>query len=161
MRDSSSTEAGRTCPWCSAAASADATQCRSCGAALAQRDSIADLVIPGVTNVDPALSAYDAQPIRLRAASPSQGMAGGALLGAAMGGPMAVAAIGGLVAVAAAEYLGARQGERGAPIDPASVGEPSEAVRQALERLEAGTGPGGGAPPDAQPASSDPGGSRA
>ncbi len=157
MTESSSSEAGRTCPWCSAAAPPGATQCRSCGAALAQRDSIADLVIPGVTNVDPALSAFDAQPLHLRTASPSQSMAGGALLGAAMGGPMGIAALGGLAAVAAAEYLGTRQGEPGASIDPAAVGEPSEAVLQALERLEAGAGPGGGSPREVPPGSSDPG----
>jgi len=65
----------RSCPWCSAVAAEDATRCPACGAALAQRDSIADLVIPGVTTVDPALAALAAQPLRIGGASPSQGMA--------------------------------------------------------------------------------------
>jgi hypothetical protein len=51
------TTASRSCPWCSAAAPAEATNCPACGAALAERDSVGDLVIPGVTDVDPALAA--------------------------------------------------------------------------------------------------------
>jgi RNA polymerase subunit RPABC4/transcription elongation factor Spt4 len=50
-------ERERQCPWCSAVAAVDATHCPACGAALAQRESIADLVIAGVTTVDPALAA--------------------------------------------------------------------------------------------------------
>ena len=43
------------CPWCATPAAEGATRCSSCGAALAQRESIGDLVIPGLTAVDPAL----------------------------------------------------------------------------------------------------------
>jgi hypothetical protein len=126
---------GRTCSWCSAAAPASATRCPSCGAALAQRESIGDLVIPGVTTVDPALQAIDGQPIHLRGPSPTQGMASGMMAAAVLPGPLAIAAIGGLAAVGAAEYLGAGRhaGERPAIGD---IGQPSEVTLRALERLE-------------------------
>jgi RNA polymerase subunit RPABC4/transcription elongation factor Spt4 len=127
---------GRTCSWCSAAAPESATQCPSCGAALAQRESIGELVIPGVTTVDPALQAIDGQPIHLRGPSPTQGMASGMMAAAVLPGPLAIAAIGGLAAVGAAEYLGAGRhaGER-PPIG--DIGQPSEVTLRALERLEA------------------------
>lgn len=44
-----------TCPWCSAAAEPGANYCPSCGAIMAQRESLGGLVIPGVTDVDPGL----------------------------------------------------------------------------------------------------------
>jgi ribosomal protein L40E len=47
------------CQRCSAPVPPDATRCQPCGDALAQRESIDDLAIPGVTIVDPALQ-YDA-----------------------------------------------------------------------------------------------------
>lgn len=128
---------GRHCPWCSALASPEATQCPACGAALAQRESIGDLVIPGVTTVDPALQAYAAQPLRIPGSSPSQGIAGGAVVAAAaVGGPLGLAALGGLAAVAASEYLGAGRGTSGATIDVKDVGRPSDAVLQAARRLD-------------------------
>jgi RNA polymerase subunit RPABC4/transcription elongation factor Spt4 len=126
---------GRTCSWCSAAAPDSATQCPSCGAALAQRESIGGLVIPGVTTVDLALHAIDGQPIHLRGPSPTQGMASGVMAAAVLPGPLAIAAIGGLAAVGAAEYLGAARhsSERPAIGD---IGQPSEVTLRALERLE-------------------------
>ena len=39
-------EPGRECPWCATPAAPEATHCGSCGAALAQRESIGDLQIP-------------------------------------------------------------------------------------------------------------------
>jgi hypothetical protein len=48
-------ERERRCPWCSTAAPADATRCASCGASLAERDSLGEMAIPGVTEVDPAV----------------------------------------------------------------------------------------------------------
>ncbi|HEY6058784.1 MAG TPA: hypothetical protein VIV06_12195 [Candidatus Limnocylindrales bacterium] len=127
---------GRRCAWCSAEAPHDATHCPACGAALAQRESIADLVIPGVTTVDPALQAYEAEPHRIGVRnSPAQGMAGPVIIAAAAG-PVGLAAIGGLAAVAAAEYIGASRGEHAGSVDPGSVGRPSEAVLMAVERLE-------------------------
>jgi hypothetical protein len=44
-----------TCPWCSAAAAPAANHCPSCGAIMAQRESLGGLVIPGVTDVDPRI----------------------------------------------------------------------------------------------------------
>jgi hypothetical protein len=91
-------ETDRTCPWCSAPATAADDHCRSCGAALAQRESIGGLVIPGVTTVDPALAAFDAQPRHLRGPSPSQGIASGVIVAAAGGPQFAIAALGGRAA---------------------------------------------------------------
>jgi hypothetical protein len=127
----------RTCAWCATPASEDATRCASCGAALAQRESIGDLVIPGLTAVDPALKDLENRPLHLAGPSPSHGVASGAIVAAAAGGPLGLAILGGVGAVAAAEYLGAsrgRPGEKGHD----NVGETSDAVRQAVERLERG-----------------------
>ncbi len=55
MADGNETGPGRACPWCSAPVPPDATHCPACGDALAQRESIDDLAIPGVTTVDPVL----------------------------------------------------------------------------------------------------------
>ena len=46
---------GVTCPWCSAVGEASANHCSNCGAVMAQRESLGGLVIPGVTDVDPAM----------------------------------------------------------------------------------------------------------
>ena len=124
------------CAWCSAAAPIGATQCPACGAALAQRESIAGLVIPGVTSIDPALQAIDGQPIHLRGPSPTQGMASGAMMAAVVGGPVGLAIVGGLAAGAAVEYMGARRDHPGAPEHLDDVGRPSPTTLLALERLE-------------------------
>ncbi len=132
------TEAGHgaaTCPWCATPAAERATRCSSCGAALAQRERIGDLVIPGLTAVDPALKDLDGRPIHLRGPSPSQGAASGLIVAAGAGGPIGLAIIGGVGALAAAEYMGAG-GEKGKGHE--HVGETSEAVLQAIERLERG-----------------------
>jgi hypothetical protein len=146
----SATERARTCAWCGSAANPDATACASCGAALAQRESIGDLAIPGLTAVDAALQDYDKRPLHLRGPSPSQGMAPALIVGAVAGGPIGIAAIGGVAAVAAAEFLGARRpGSQGL----AEVGKPSEVALRALEHLDAHearpapTHPEGGAAP--------------
>jgi hypothetical protein len=127
-------DAQRTCAWCATpAASADATSCAGCGAALAQRESIGDLAIPGLTAVDAALQDFDKRPLHLRGPSPSQGMAPALIVGAMAGGPIGLAAIGGVAAVAASEYLGTRRGGNGS-LD--EIGRPSEVALQALERLD-------------------------
>jgi hypothetical protein len=135
--DSGSAGSARECPWCSTPAAPDATTCGSCGAALAQRDDLGGIVIPGLTGVDPALKAYDAQPMHLRGPSPSQGLATGILPAVAMGGPAGLAIIGGIAAVAAVEYLGAGKGG-GGQVDPESVGKPSELAMLALEKAQRG-----------------------
>jgi hypothetical protein len=126
----------RSCPWCSVPADELATNCSACGAALAQRESIRGLVIPGVTTVDLALQAIDGQPTRILGPSPSQGMASGVMVAAVVGGPVGLAALGGMAAVAAAEYVGAKRGGAGHPENLADVGRPSEITIRALERLE-------------------------
>jgi hypothetical protein len=103
---------------------------------LAQRESIGDLIVPGVTTVDPELQAYAAQPLRIPGASGSQGIAGSAITVGATGGPLGLVTIGGLAAVAASEYLAASHVGGGDPVDLEAVGWPSEAVIQAVERLD-------------------------
>lgn len=127
----------RTCAWCAAPASEEATACGSCGAALAQRESLGDVRIPGLTAVDPALTDYASRPMHLRGPSSSQGVAPALIVGAAAGGPIGAVLIGGVVAVAAAEYLGAKQpGTGGGPALDA-VGKPSELALKALEHADA------------------------
>jgi hypothetical protein len=128
-----------TCPWCAAPAAPDATTCDACGAALAQRESIGDLRIPGLTSVDPALEDFDKRPLHLRGPSPSQGVAPALIIGAVAGGPIGLVAIGGVAAVAGAELLGSRVGGPGAPALE-DVGKPSEVVLRALERADDATG---------------------
>ncbi|HEX5013239.1 MAG TPA: hypothetical protein VFV72_03695 [Candidatus Limnocylindrales bacterium] len=129
--------ATRSCPWCAAVAADEATTCAACGAALAQRESIGDLVIPGLTAIDPALQGLEDRPIRLAGPSPTQGLADGAVLAAlVVGGPVGLAALGGVAAVAAAEYAGAARPHAGAPENLGDVGRPSEITLQALERVE-------------------------
>jgi hypothetical protein len=132
-----SADASATCPWCATRAAPGATKCSSCGAALAQRDSIGDLVIPGLTAVDPALKDFADRPLHLSGPSPTHGVASGVIAAAAMGGPMGIAILGGVAAVGAAEYIGAtRVGADGMPID--QVGQASGAVLEAVEKLERG-----------------------
>lgn len=134
--------APRSCAWCGAPeASPEATTCAGCGAALAQREAIGDLAIPGLTSVDAALQDYDKRPLRLRGPSPSQGAAPALIVGAMAGGPIGLAAIGGVAAVAAAEFLGAR---RAGSSSLEEVGKPSEVALQALEHLADGSLPANG-----------------
>jgi hypothetical protein len=121
MNGSTESTPRRDCPWCSAKVAVDATHCPACGAELAQRDAIGDLVIPGVTAVDPALALYAAQPLRLPGPSPSQSMTGRAIVAAAL---------------LAADYAGVGGSGDGSSVDPASVGRPSDAALLAVERLE-------------------------
>jgi hypothetical protein len=137
--------ATRRCPWCDATATPEATHCMACGAALAQRDDLGGLTIPGVTAVDPALLDADSRPLHIPGNSPSQGVAGGLALAALMGGPVGLAAIGGIGAVAAGEYLAASRGHATRPEDLAAVGRPSEIALRMAEQLDKGR-PGGAAP---------------
>jgi hypothetical protein len=126
-----------TCPWCATPAAPEATKCSNCGAALAQRESIGDLVIPGLTAVDPALKDFADRPLHLSGPSPTHGVASGVVAAAAMGGPMGIAILGGVAAMGAAEYLGAgKVGPDGVPID--QVGQASGAALEAVEKLERG-----------------------
>lgn len=129
----SAASTSRTCPWCSATAAATATTCPSCGAALAQRDDLGGIVIPGVTGLDPGLEAYRDQPTHLKGPSPTQGVASGVIPAAALGGPAGLAILGGIAVVAAAEYLSAK-GPNGETIDGRKVGELGGLAQLALEK---------------------------
>ena len=131
-----SSDGERHCAWCAAVAGPDDRQCPSCGAALAQREDLGGVVIAGVTGIDPALQGLDGPPMRIPGASPTQGMASGVAVAAAMGGPVALAALGGIAAVAAAEYLGAKRTDGLAPPDLDHLGQPSELALRALELAE-------------------------
>ncbi|HJP87667.1 MAG TPA: hypothetical protein VJ850_01370 [Candidatus Limnocylindrales bacterium] len=145
-------EAPRTCAWCATPAAADATVCGSCGAALAQHESLGDVRIPGLTGLDPALEDFDKRPMHLRGPSPTQGAASGLIVGAAAGGPIGAMVIGGVVAMAAAEYLGASQpGTAGTALE--NVGKPSELALQAAAKAAANPTPAPEAP--AEPAKPD------
>jgi len=137
MVQAASSDEPATCPWCATPAAPDATRCSICGAALAQRETIGDLVIPGLTAVDPALQDFADRPLHLTGPSPTHGAASGVVAAAAMGGPMGIAILGGVAAMGAAEYLGAgKVGPDGVPVD--QVGEASGAVLEAIEKLERG-----------------------
>ena len=93
-------------------------------------------MIPGVTDVHPALAAFDAQPIRMHGPSPTQGLASGAVVAAVAGGPAGLVALGGIVAVAAVEYLGNRNPDGSGPLDLESVGRLSGTAQMVLDRIE-------------------------
>ena len=114
---------GRECRWCSAPVPPDAIRCPACGDALAQRESIADLAIPGVTTVDPTLQAYAAQPVPIPLPLPMKVDP--------IGGAFNLTGMAELAALAATEDVGAD-----APVDPSAVGRPSDAALEAVERLE-------------------------
>jgi hypothetical protein len=131
-----------TCPWCSATNAPEARQCASCGAAIAQRDDLAGVVVPGVTGVDPNLLGTPSS-----LASPmlrSQGTLG------AINAVSHVNATLGLAAAAAIIGQDTIKGMLGAnDADLETVGKPSEAALLAVEKLdrerdadsEAGKGP--------------------
>lgn len=150
MTDAVGDEAA-ACPWCGAAVSGEPTNCPACGAALAQRESIGGLLIPGLTDVDPALEDFDKRPTHLRGPSPSQGMASGLIIGAVAGGPIGLMAIGGIAAVAAAEYVGAQHGGATAQ-NLADLGRPSDVLLQALDHAADGADP---KPPEPDHAADD------
>ncbi len=123
MSDTSETDLGRLCPWCSAAVGRSATHCPTCGDALAQRESIDGLSITGVTTVDPALEAYAARPLPMPLAVPS--------------GTGPVSNVAGTMARQAA--LAAPYGSSlrtGRPVDPSTVGKPAAASLEAAEQMD-------------------------
>lgn len=166
-------EPARECPWCAAPAAPGATHCTQCGAALAQRESIGDVRIPGLTSVDPALLDFDKRPLHIHGASPTHSLAPTLIVGALAGGPVGLVAMGGVAALAGVEFV-ASQHDGTDERELADVGKPSEVLLQALEHereataAQAGTSgtssggtPAGGTPaeppagtpaePDAEP----------
>jgi hypothetical protein len=141
----------RTCPWCSTPADDEARVCGSCGAALAQRESLGEVQIPGLTTVDPSLAAFDAQPIHLTGPSSSQAVGHVALSAAVIGGPAGLAMVGGVAAIAGSEYAAARRPGITAPDELEAVGRPSGVALRALEQVE-----GGATPADEEGEDSDP-----
>lgn len=129
------TEEPTTCPWCAAPADTEATRCSACGAALAQRESIGGLRIPGLTSVDPALEDFDKRPLHIRGPSPTQGLAPALIVGALAGGPAGLLAIGGVAALAGVEFA-ANQHDGTDTQELADVGRPSEVLLQALGNLD-------------------------
>ncbi len=127
---------GRTCAWCSHTAPMDATTCPSCGAALAQRQTIGDLVIPGVTDVRADLLDADGRPLHIPVQSNAQGMASGAMVGAMVGGPIGLAAVGGMAVVGAAEYLAASSRQDGDAPALEDVGRPAGFAASVAEKLD-------------------------
>ena len=141
-----------TCPWCSGRNAPDARQCATCGAAIAQRDDLGGVVVPGVTGVDPNLLGTPSS-----LASPvlrSQGTMG------ALNAVSQVNATLGLAAAAA--FLGqdtvkGMLGLKDADLD--AVGKPSEAALLAFEKLEREPAATAGAESDAaEPAAPAPSG---
>ena len=122
----------QACPWCAAEAPADATICPACGAALAQRESIGDVRIPGLTSVDPALLEFDKRPLHIKGPSPTQGLAPALFIGAVAGGPLGLATIGGVAALAGLEFAASEHDGTDSQ-ELADVGKPSEVILQALE----------------------------
>lgn len=137
-----------TCPWCAAPAAHGATRCSACGAALAQRESLGGVRIPGLTSVDPALEDFDKRPLQLRGPSPTQGMAPAFIIGALAGGPAGLVAMGGVAALAGVEFA-ANQHDGTDKQELADIGRPSEVALQALQHL------GEDEPADSAPAAAE------
>jgi hypothetical protein len=116
----------------------DATTCPSCGAALAQRQTIGDLVIPGVTDVRADLLDADGRPLHIPVQSNAQGIASGAMVGAMIGGPIGLAAIGGMAVVGAAEYVAASRRQDGGAPALEDIGRPTDFAASVAEKLDQG-----------------------
>jgi hypothetical protein len=117
------------CPWCSASNPPEARQCGGCGAAIAQRDDLGGVVVPGVTGVDPNLAGppHSLASTMLR----TQGTAN------ALHATSQVNATLGLVAAAAVLGQDTIKGILGAKdADLETVGKPSEAALLAAEKME-------------------------
>jgi len=124
-----------SCQWCGAEARAKATSCAACGAALPLLETVGDLVVPGVTHVDPELQSYAKRPLRIPRGSTTESLAPGAVHAAAvLGGPAAMVALGALAAVAAGELR--QGGDSRATVSPEKLGEPSEPVLEVARRLQ-------------------------
>jgi hypothetical protein len=149
-QDAAPSRDASTCPWCAAHVAPDGTRCPACGAALAQRETIGDLRIPGLTSVDPALEDFDKRPLHIPGPSPSHGFSPTLAAGMIAGGPVGVMAFGGAAAIIGAELAASlRIGPDARELE--DVGRPSQAVLQALERGADGAaepGPAGSSGPD-------------
>jgi hypothetical protein len=116
------------CPWCSAPATG-APVCPSCGAVMAQRESLGGLVIPGVTDVDSNL----APPGVAAGLLHGQAVQNRVAIGVAMGSPVAGLVVVGAAAVLAKDAISGTF-QSGAPAQ--DVGRPSDAAVAMLRQLE-------------------------
>ncbi len=132
----------RTCPWCSAPVPDGATRCPRCDAAVAQRESLGDLVIPGVTGVDPAMQSERSV---LQGVMHVQAVSSRAAMAASpfpvIGPPglenLVQAAFLGPEMLGAARLAGNLMSVGSGDVDVSHVGEPSELARLAAEQLDA------------------------
>jgi hypothetical protein len=110
------------CPWCSALTPPGATHCPSCGASLAERESLDGMPIPGVTEIDPEV---------LRRHELSHKV---------ISGPAAkIAALSPTVSfgLAVASTLSGEMDRRSRPkVTPAPIGVPSAEALRAAARLD-------------------------
>ena len=120
---------------CGVAGRPKETHCRECGAALPLLETVGDLVIPGVTHLDPDLELYAKQPLRLGRKTTTEVVAPGAVHAAALlGGPAGLAALGAIAAVAASELSSRASGGKNVP--PEKLGEPNSVVLEMAQRLQ-------------------------
>ncbi len=125
----SASEADLVCPWCSTGAAPGTIRCPGCGAAMAQRDSLGDVVVPGVTHADseippPSLTRSLVRTQTTMGTLNALGQAGGVTV------QLAAAA-----AILAKGEIGGILGGGPAP-DPASIGRTSQAALDMAERLD-------------------------
>lgn len=99
----------RQCPWCSELVPPDALDCTACGAPLAGRESLGGVVVPGVTEVDPDLIEERPYPM-IRTFS------------TAKGGTLTI--------------MGRPPGPPEPAPDPATLGQPSQAALDMLDKLK-------------------------
>lgn len=123
MTTTTETHQPRACPWCSVAVPSDATHCPACGDSLAQRESIDGLAIAGVTTVDPMLRAYASRPLPIPLPAPSG-------VGPVSNVPGTMTGLGDL----AAPYGSSIRPD--SPTDPDTVGRPTDAALEAVERMD-------------------------
>ncbi|TAK01581.1 MAG: hypothetical protein EPO36_04800 [Chloroflexota bacterium] len=117
------------CPWCSGRNAPGARQCATCGAAIAQRDDLGGVVVPGVTGVDPNLLGTQsslASPV-LRSQGTLNAINAVSQVNATLGLAAAAAILG-------QDTVKGMLGLKDADLD--TVGKPSEAALQAVEKLD-------------------------
>jgi len=105
----------------------DSPSCPSCGAVIAQRDSLGGMSIPGVTNVNADLQAPSLTGSLVRSAARMNALDA---VGSSAGTAVGLAAAAGYLAK---DGLAALVSE---PIDPEKVGRPSEAALAMVRRLD-------------------------
>ena len=123
MANANVTDEKRTCPWCSTPVSSATSHCPACGGSLAQRELIDGVAIAGVTIVDPGQQAYADRPLHIPLPVPS-GV-----------GPVSNVA-GSMAAMAALAGPYGSSIRRDELADPGSIGTPSDAAREAADRMD-------------------------